>query len=305
LRAPLIDRCNGQSLLSISRTVTLPGSGEYGARLIVGGTLRLHVTSPLGVVGGMSVDVFPDGGTPRLDPRAPTAVITRLPSQFAYQRWCGGRTDSEGRLTLNNFPPGPARVQLRLPNSTYVRRVSVPEHDERIPLTLPDGIVPVHVVDANTNRAVANAAIAWNGGGARVEAVSTATGDALLESTGSGPGTLEVIASGFELATAKLDAAPAEPFRVALTPEPPASLDVQVVTAAGEPVGGAVVSLFPRRAQSIGRIGVADAKGVARFSTTPQGPFEVLTTAAGFAPSGAAVPRIERSSIVVTVQPQR
>ena len=47
---------------------------------------------------------------------------------FANESSCGGRTDADGRLTLDNFPPGAAQVTVRLPNSSYVRRVSVPDN---------------------------------------------------------------------------------------------------------------------------------------------------------------------------------
>jgi hypothetical protein len=80
-----------------------------------------------------------------------------------FETACRDTTDGEGRVTLNGFPPGPARLDVRLRNSTYVRRVNVPENGRELTIGIPDGFLAVRVTGAAGNHPVAAAALTWVG----------------------------------------------------------------------------------------------------------------------------------------------
>jgi hypothetical protein len=184
-------------------------------------------------------------------------------------------------------------------NSTYVRQVAVPSDGREVAVVIPEGLLPVHVVNAATNQPVAAATITWTGSGARVEATATASGDALLEGVGTAGGTLATSAPGYKAAEEGLTEPPGLPHTVALMPLPPASnLRSRVTTTSGEPLPDAVVALIPAKPAEVPRVAVTDAKGVVTFSDPPPGSLQLIASADGF----AALPmRIgdDRSSEVV------
>jgi hypothetical protein len=199
-------------------------------------------------------------------------------------------------VTLTNFPPGPAHVDVRLANSTYVRQVDVPDGRE-IAVAIPDGLLSVHVVDAITTKPIAGAAIAWTSGGARVEATATVTGDALLEGVGASKGTLAASAPGYQAAEEPLAEPPGLPHTIALAPTPARpSVRCRVITASGDPVPNAVVELT---APDVPRVAATDANGVVTFSDVPSGPLQLAASADGFAPSSARVGKDGTSEMVL------
>src|SRR5262249_52069620 len=106
-----IDRC-ATVVLPTSILVAVPENGTIEKQLIVGGRAALRITSPLGPAMGVLISAAPNTAQAPM-PFAPPS------SSFG----CRGATDRDGRVTLENFPPGPAHVAVPMGNSTYVRQI--------------------------------------------------------------------------------------------------------------------------------------------------------------------------------------
>jgi len=307
LRARVVGYC-GNRMLSVARLVSVGGSGTLLTRLVIGGRATFRLTSAFGPLRGISVSASPDSGPPAppawLRSRSDVPAFAGRPmGPFTFQTSCVGFTDEDGRVTLNNFPPGPARVDVQLRNSTYVRQVDVPDGLRAIAIAIPDGFLPLHLTHAITNEPVTTAAITWTGGGARVEAKASGNGDALLEGMDPTGGTLAITASGYEPAELKLSEPTTIVQELALMPAPATSLRPRVITTSGEPVPNAVVELLPANPIEAGHVAVADAKGFVSFSDVPPGALRLVASADRFVTAAMQVAGDSRSDIVLTLSP--
>jgi carboxypeptidase family protein len=282
------NRC-ANVVLTTSRVVTMSGSGAVEIPLVVGGRATFRITSPLGPAKGLPMSASPTGPP--------------LPGPYrAIPFGCRGTTDSDGRVTLMNFPPGPAHVDVRMINSTYVRQIEVPSDGREMAIDIPEGFLPVHVVNALNSQPVAGATITWTGNGSRVEATATATGDALLEGAGSTGGTLAVSAQGYESAEKTLTEPPGVSHEIALTPLPRATnARVRVITTSGEPLADAVVALISANPAALPRVAVTDANGVVAFSDVSSGSLQLIASADGFATSMVRLEKGSASEVVFTL----
>jgi Carboxypeptidase regulatory-like domain len=187
-------------------------------------------------------------------------------------------------------------------NSTYVRQIEVPPDGREIAIDIPEGFLPVRVVNALNNQPVAGATIRWTGSGSRVEATVTAAGDALLEGAGSTGGTLAVSAQGYEPAEKPLTEPPGVSHEIALMPLPQATnARVRVITASGEPLADAVVALISANPAAVPRVAVTDAKGVVAFSDVPSGSLQLIASADGFVTSMMRLEKDRASDAVFTL----
>jgi hypothetical protein len=296
----------GKFVLSLARVVSVGTSEIRRARVVIGGKASFRVVSSLGPMIGKNVRVTPDTSTP--PPWQPQFVtvspLTRRPPMLATSSTpCIGYTDSDGRLALTNFPPGPANVEVRLFNSSYVKRVTVPEGGREIEIAIVDGLIPVHVANQRTNQPVPQAKLVWTGNGGRVEATATANGDALLEGVGTAAGQLAVTASGYEPLEADFTEPPGTVQEVALPPARETRIRAQVVSAAGKALADAVVELAPTSPMDISDIAVTDAKGFVIFTDVPAGTLRLTVQADGFVPGVLTVAESNRDAIVVTLEP--
>jgi hypothetical protein len=263
----------------------------------------MRLITPFGSLGGVAVTASTDATS--AEARVPAisrlglimTPVSPLPGATA----CRGFTDAEGRLTLQNFPPGPARVDVRLQHSTYVRRVTVVGPGNEIALAVPQGILPVRVIDAVSKRAVANAHITWNASGATVEARSNATGEALLEAVGATSGTLAVTAPGYYDYEEPFGEPPGTLYEVSLSPKPSSTLELRVVAASGAPIADAVVVLTPAGTHTP-QIAITSSSGDVSFPDLPPATVHVSASAPGFATGATAV--TDRRAIVLTLTPQ-
>ena len=283
-----VNRC-ANVVLTTSRVVTTSGSGAVDVRLIVGGHATFRITTPLGPAKGLLISASPTG------PPLPG------PPYRSISIGCRGTTDSDGRVTLMNFPPGPAHVDVPMTNSTYVRQMAVPSDGREIAIDIPEGFLPVRVVNALNNQPVAGAAITWTGSGARVEATATAAGDALLEGAGSTSGTLAVSAQGYQPAEKPLTEPTGVPQDIALMPVPRLDARVRVITTSGEPLADAVVALISANPAAVPRVAVTDATGVVTFSDVPSGSLELVASADGFVMSTMRLAQGDASEVVLTL----
>src|ERR1043166_6216436 len=221
-----VDRCEHQVFLTAARVVPMSGRGSVETRLVVGGGATFRISSPLGSLKNVAITAAPDA--------LPTPSPSRFPVR-AVPSGCAGTTDADGRVTLTNFPPGPAQVAIRMGNSTYVRHVEVLSAAQDIAVVVPDGFLPVRAVNKLKNQPVAGASVTWTGTGARVEATTSATGEALLEGVGTAAGTLAASARAYDPAEEQLAEPPSFLHDIALTPVATArSLRVQVISAYGD-----------------------------------------------------------------------
>ena len=95
---------------------------------------------------------------------------------------CRDTTGADGRVALASFPPGPSDIAVHFANSLHVRRLDVPMDGGEIAVSIPDGVLPVRVVNAMTQEPVPRAFVTWTiEGGGRSEATTTVVGEALLE----------------------------------------------------------------------------------------------------------------------------
>jgi hypothetical protein len=221
-------------------------------------------------------------------------------SQFR-ETSCGAGTDAQGRVTLTHFPPGPARVDVRLVNSSYVRRVDVPLDGREIAIVVPEGFLPVRAVSAANHDPIARAAISWTSEGARIEATASVVGEALLEGVGLEGGTLAVAAAGYKAVEETLTEPPAVLHDVALERMSARNIEVRVVAAAGQPLPDAVVSLTSLDPMEVPCVEVTDAKGSATFRDAPPGSLRLTASADGFATMALQIRDNRPTGIMVTL----
>ena len=303
VRTAAMGRCATQQL-SIARTVTASGTGIVNTRIFVAGRATFRISSSAGPVKGIVVSATPDNPAPA----SPGQSIGRgLPSLIALSlntTNCRGTTDAAGRVTLTSFPPGPSDIAVHFVNSLYVRRVDVPIGGGEVAVSVPDGFLPVRVINAATHQPVPRAFVTWAiEGGGRSEATTTITGEALLESVGTSPGTLTVTAPRFQATEERLPEPPGIQHDVALVPLADTRLVVRVVTASGAPLPDAVVEVASANPLWAPQLAVTDAKGAVTFPDAPAGTLRVTAIAKGHAASTMRIPQDNRGDAVLTLSP--
>jgi hypothetical protein len=164
-------------------------------------------------------------------------------------------------------------------------------------VSVPDGVLPVRVVNAVTQEPVPRAFITWTiEGGGRSEATTTIVGEGLLEGVGTKAGILTVTAPGFQAAEEPLPEPPGVIHDVALAPLPDMRLRVRVVTATGEGVPGAVVEVAPQNPLWAPQLDVTDANGVVTFPDAPPGIVGVTAFANGYVASTLRISQDDRAA---------
>ncbi len=144
VRTSAVGRCVYQDL-SLTRTVTVSGTGTVTTRIVVAGKATFRILSPVGRIKGVVVTARPENPPPA----SPVLLMGRgMPSLIALSlitTRCRGTTDADGRVTLTSFPPGPSDLAVHFANSLYVRRLDVPIGGGEIAVSVPDGVMPVRV----------------------------------------------------------------------------------------------------------------------------------------------------------------
>jgi Carboxypeptidase regulatory-like domain len=290
--------------LSLSRVISVGSNGTLHVRIVVEGRATFRVVSPLGPVNGKTLRATPDTNAVAPWQRVfldTAATVRRPPIPLGLPSSCSGVTDADGRVTLSGFPPGPVNVEVRLFNSTYAKRVTVPEGGREIPIEIPDGLISVRVTNQRSNEPIGGAQVVWTGSGGRVEASTTGNGDALLEAVGAIGGQLAITAPNYQPLEASFTEPPATVQEVALPPEAATRLRVKVVSALGAAVANAIVELAPTDAMDVGDIAISDAQGVVTLVDVPGGSLNLTASAAGFVPARLRVPNENRDTVVLTL----
>jgi hypothetical protein len=221
---------------------------------------------------------------------------------------CRGTTGADGRVTLASFPSGPSDIAVHFANSLYVRRLDVPIGGGEIAVSIPDGVLPVRVVNAMTQDPVPRAFVTWTiAGGGRSEATTTVVGEALLEGVGTKAGILTVTAPGFQPVEEPLPEPPGVIHDVALAPLSDMTVRVRVVTASGEGAPSAVVEVAPQNPLWPPQVGVTDANGVVTFPDAAPGIVRVTAFANGYVASTVRLAQDNRAAgavlTVLTISP--
>jgi hypothetical protein len=303
VRTGAVGRCVTQDL-SLSRTVTASGTGTVNTRIVVAGKATFRISLPGGPVKGMVVSATPDNPASA----SPMLLLGRgAPSLIALSLTttrCRGTTDADGRVTLTSFPPGASDIAVHFANSLYVRRVEVPIGGGEVAVSVPDGFMPVRVINAVKHQPVPRAFVTWTiEGGGRSEATTTIIGDALLEGVGTRPGILTVTAPGFQPAEERLPEPPGILHDVALVPLPDTSLRVSVVTASGVALPNAVVEVAPQNSLWPPQLAVTDAKGSVTFPDAPASALRVMAIANGYVASTKRIAQDNQAGTVMTLTP--
>jgi hypothetical protein len=289
----------------LARPVTASGTGTVNTRIFVAGHATFRIVTPAGPVKGVVVSARPDNppsASPLLLMGRGAPPPTAIPLTTTR---CRGTTDADGRVTLTNFPPGPTDIAVQFANSLYVRRLEVPIGGGEIAVSLPDGVMPIRVLNGVKKEPVARAFVTWTiEGGGRAEATTTIIGEALLEGVGTRPGILTVTAPGFQQAEERLPEPPGFLHEVALLPLPDTSLTVRVVTAAGDALPHAVVEVAPQSPLWAPQFASTDAKGVVTFTDVPAVLLRVSAFADGYVPSTHRVSQDNRAGAVLTLSPR-
>jgi len=187
-------------------------------------------------------------------------------------------------------------------NSTYVRQVDVPTGGQEMAVVIPDGFLPVRIVNALKNQPVAGASITWTGSGARVETTASATGEALLEGVGTAGGTLGVSARGYEPAQEQLAEPPGFLHDIGLMPAAAAAnLRLRVITTSGDPLPSAVVEFTSTNPAAVPHVAVTDTRGVVTFPDVPSGALQLIASAEGFVTSMRQIGEDRTAEIVLTL----
>jgi len=290
-------RCNNSQPMSVVRTVRVGGTGVSRARLVLGGHAAVRVLSPFGPLGGVPVAVTPGRGE-HIDARMRFVPGMRMMLSSS----CGGITNADGLVTFNNIPGGPFTVEIRRGNSTFVGHVDFRGDGPETPISIPDGLLSLRVVNAVDGRPIGNARVTWSGAGYRVMATATGNGEVLLEGVGEGAGSVSVYAPGFVEATANVAPASA-PIEIAVAPLPRSLRQVRVVTKRGEPIEHAIVEVLPATVLDIGVIGVTDANGVIVFTNVSPRDTRVRASAEGFLPSAISLSANSDAPVEVVLLP--
>jgi carboxypeptidase family protein len=221
-----------------------------------------------------------------------TRSISRFRGRTARGRRSGARSASAQTAALRHAAT----------EGTTVSAGHAQRRDSELAVAIPEGFLPVRVVNALKNQAVAGATITWTGSGARVEATATASGDALLEGVGTAGGTLAASAQGYQPAQEQLTEPPGLPHTIALMPLPPAAnLRPRVITTSGEPLRNAVVELISPNPAEVPRVAVTDAMGVVTFSDVPSESLQLIASADGFVTSMMGIGEDRTSQVMFTL----
>jgi hypothetical protein len=283
-----LEECGGFYPPPVSLRVDAPPRGTVEATVVVDGRARIRLLTGATPLEGKLVSVTPESppqAVPAwLRPHSLFALKQRAMNRFR-EASCLGTTDATGRVRFANVPPGPARVALRIGNSTWVRRLELAADDREVVLQIPSGFLPVRVLDAASGAPVGNAIATWLSGGMQVEATASATGDVLLEGVAQRSGTLLVEAQNYQRRELKLAAPPDVLHEVALERSANLELRCRVVTDAGAPIADAVVELKPHDLLETSQVAATGTDGVVRFSAATAGLVRLMVRAPGYAAS--------------------
>ena len=202
---------------------------------------------------------------------------------------------------LTPFPPGPSQLRVKLFNSTYIARVTVPENGREMAIAVPDGLTPVRVTESD-QPATGGGAGELGGRRRAVEAAATPNGDVLLEGVGQVGGTLTISAREHQTLEGSSSETPETQQEVALMPSPSARVAVRVVSSDGEamPVrwsncSHAAPAMSPSSWRQMPR-------GWRRFSTCRKAPCSSAAHAEGFTPVTVRIAEEDRASVVITLK---
>jgi hypothetical protein len=177
--------------------------------------------------------------------------------------------------------------------------VDVPIGGRQVAIVVPTGFLPVRISSADTNEPISRATITWTSEGARVEALSSVIGEAMLEGVGTTGGTLTADASGYKPANETLLETLPVLHEVALTRAATSHVQVRVVTASGVAVPDAVVELFCADPMEIPRIATTDSRGNLVFADAPSGSLRLTASAEGYVTATVTLKDDRRSELTL------
>jgi hypothetical protein len=176
----------------------------------------------------------------------------------------------------------------------------VPENGAQMPVVVPDGLIPVKVIDAATRRPMV-AKVVWLGNGSRVEAMTNANGDALLEGVGSTGGRLTISARSHQTLEGVFTETPDTLQEIALTPLRSEAIVVTITTEDHQPLRNAVVEAMSERVGDPSEMSATDDLGVVRLSQLSPGALRLRAHADGFIDGAARVTEEYRGAVSIAL----
>lgn len=213
-------------------------------------------------------------------------------------------TNEAGQATLSDVPPGPARLMIALPGSTWSMPITVGVTDSHTNLLVPPAIAELFVRDAVSGEAVP-ARATWKAQGSDIRIVASAnqTGSAILEGLIEGPASLELESRNHVRLQLELSGLSAMPTEVLMDRTDQTNLTVQVLTAEGRPVTGASAELVQVTAKRWKRVAVSRDDGTLRFSVIEPAAGRLIVRHPSFATSSVDVAAKGPNTIGVVLRP--
>jgi hypothetical protein len=255
------------------------------------------------------VTITPDGVSPSSPKWLRDDDSTRLRSSRPVGVWaytpCSSVTDAHGRAALPGIPIGSARAEIRLPNSVWTRRVSVPADGAPVSLVIPAGMTALRVVNAKDATPVVAAQVEWSAGGSRIEGRSSGTGDVLLEGVPDAHAHVIVRAHGYTMSQLDMPSPTEGARQVTMEPLPDTGLHCRLIDERGDPVRGGVVIVTPEDPLEPEHAAASGATGHVNFSGLPRGRIRVVARVGGQLPVSTATSVPAAASVVMKVAGSR
>jgi hypothetical protein len=231
-----------------------------------GVSLEVTVATQAGPLPAARVSVMPGLGDP---PEVEGFVVqtkTRL-INAPFNPGIRSVTNEVGQATLADVPPGPARLAIGLPGSTWSMPITVGVTDNNVNVLVPPAIAELFVRDAISGEAIpARATWSAQGSDIRIVASTNPAGLAIFEGLIDGPASLELESRDHVRLRLELPGLSAMPTEALMDRTDQTNLTVQLLTAEGRPVTGASAELVQATPRRWKRVAVSRDDGTLGFS---------------------------------------
>ncbi len=253
----------------------------------VGGvTLHTTMATDAGPIASARVAVMPGSGDEQMQVEGMVVQTASRLINAPFNPGIRSVTDESGQATLRDVPPGPARLSVELPRSSWSMPIIVGITDTYATIIVPAATAELFVRDAISAEGIPARAV-WKalGSDVRIKASADATGGVLFQGISDAPAILEFESREYvpvRLALSSLSSMPTEVFmdRVDQT-----NLTVQLLTADGRPVQGGSAELVQAAAKRWKRVAVSRDDGTVRFSSLEAGLGRLVVRHPSFATS--------------------
>ena len=213
-------------------------------------------------------------------------------------------TNEAGQATLADVPPGPARLGILLPGSTWSMPITVGVTDGSTSVLVPPAIAELFVRDAKSGEAVpARATWRTQASDIRIVASADRAGRAIFEGLIEGPASLELESRDHVRLKLELSGLSAMPTEVLMDRTDQPDLTVQLLTGEGGPVSGASAELVQASARRWKRVAMSRDDGTLKFSAIEPAAGRLVVRHPSFATSAIDLAAKGPSTIGLILRP--